>query len=86
MRSESLLFQFLHSSAVPDLQLCEPSWGRCPFIGVPSTTSDEAKTLMTRLIPSSRASFLDFDALGPQTHSLRDLCAEERLKLGHGDE
>ena len=70
MRPESL-FKFLRSSAIPNLQLRELSWGWCPFIGVPSTSSDEAQTLMTGLIPSSWASFLDFDALGQQTHSLR---------------
>lgn len=70
------LFHFLRSSAVPNLHLCEPSWGWCPFVGVP-TTSDEVETLMTGLIPSSRASFLDFDAVGPQTHSLRVVCGGE---------
>lgn len=71
-----LLFHFSRSLAVPYLLLCAPSWvwrGRHPLVGVPLVASDEFETLTTGLVPSSRASFFDFDAaddLGP-AHSVR---------------
>lgn len=67
---ESLLFHFSRSLAVPYLLLCKPSRVRPghPLVRVPSVTSDEVETLMTRFVPGSRAPFFDFDAaneLGP---------------------
>lgn len=64
-RHESLwMFHFMRSSLVPSLLLCEPSSVWHPLVGVPSVTSDEVETLVTRLIPGSRASLFDFDAAG----------------------
>ena len=60
---ESLVFQFLRSTAVPSLLLCEPSIAPGhPFLTVTMMTSNEAETLASGLIPGSRASFLNLDA------------------------
>lgn len=76
------LFHLPHSSTVPYLPLCEPSWriwrGHHPVTGFTRVTPDEVETLATGLIPGSWASFFDFDAandLGP-AHSLKKTSCE----------
>ena len=73
---ESLVFQFLRSTAVPSLLLCAIAPGH-PFLTVTMMTSNEVETLASGLIPGSRASFFNLDApddLGPAHCLLMRFC------------